>query len=572
MMRRLILAACLVLVPLGAVADEVINRFEVDVDVERDADIVVTETITVTAENIDINRGIFRDLPRYYRFDQGEHDVNLPYDYDVLSVRRDGERERYETEGVGNAYRVRIGDPDIFLPRGQHVYEIRYRVKNEVRYFDDHDEIYWNVTGSYWQFPIEEVIARIELPEGAEGAEVLEHTAFVGGFGETRSDYSYRQQGNTHIFETDGPLAEREGFSIVLTIEKGVIDPPSASDQATIWWQLYGSLAVLIASLIGVFAFLYRSWVKVGRDPPRLPVFARYEAPKGYSPAAVHHIYHRGFSGHDALTAALVNLGIKGVVDIDARDKTDTRLTPKGKPARRLPGEEDLLERKLLSDGEVTLGGEYNKDFTSAYQAFRKRLSDKFGGDYFKWNLGYTIAAVVLSAVAIIFAIVHAPEWSLWLTILIVAIALMNGLFMYLMPAATPKGEKVRSEIEGFKLYLETAEKLQLNTARPGEDSPPAMTKDRYEAFLPYAIALGVEKPWTKHFEKRLPKEAADYNPGWSAMGHGTSASLHSMTRSVTSNISSAVSNSMPQSSSSSGSGGGGFSGGGGGGGGGGGW
>ena len=570
-MLRLAAIAFTVLLALGgaASAEEKINRFEVDIEVETDADIIVTETITVTAEHQAINRGIFRDLPRYYRYEEGDQDVDLPYDYKVLGVERDGRKEPYETEGVGNAYRIRIGDPDVRIPRGEHTYEIRYRVKNEIRYFEDYDEVYWNVTGNYWQFPIEAVTARITLPEGAR---VLDHTAFVGGFGETGSDYSYTDRRGVHIFETDRPLAAGEGLSVVLDIEKGVIEPPSASDRATIWWQLYGSLAVLVASLVGVFVFLYRSWVRVGRDPPRLPVFARYEAPKGYSPAAVHHIYHRGFSGHDALIATLVNLGIKGVIDIDARDKKDTKLTPKSGPSGKLAAEEALLERKLMSGGEVTLGKEYNKDFTAAYTAFRKRVSDKFGGDYFKWNVGYTIAAIALSAIAIIFAIAQSHSWNIWLTLLIIAIALMNGLFMYLMPAATPKGEKVRSEIEGFRLYLETAEKLQLNAAEVGSEQAPPMTKDRYETFLPYAIALGVEEPWTKHFEKQLPQVAADYNPGWAYLGHGATSSLHNMTKSVTTNISSAVTSSMPQSSSSSGSGGGGFSGGGGGGGGGGGW
>jgi uncharacterized membrane protein len=96
------------------------------------------------------------------------------------------------------------------------------------------------------------------------------------------------------------------------------------------------------------------------------------------------------------------------------------------------------------------------------------------------------------------------------------------------------------------------------------------MTKERYEQFLPYAVALDVEKPWTKHFEKLLPQEASTYHPTWAGIGAGQS--FASMSDSMVSNISSGVSSSLPQSSSSSGGGGGGSSGGGGGGGGGGGW
>ena len=96
------------------------------------------------------------------------------------------------------------------------------------------------------------------------------------------------------------------------------------------------------------------------------------------------------------------------------------------------------------------------------------------------------------------------------------------------------------------------------------------MSEQRYEAFLPYAIALGVEKPWTKHFERLVP-EASDYNPSWSNMSARGFRSLGAMNRAVSHGISSGVTSAMP-SSSGSGSGGGGFSGGGGGGGGGGGW
>ena len=86
---------------------------------------------------------------------------------------------------------------------------------------------------------------------------------------------------------------------------------------------------------------------------------------------------------------------------------------------------------------------------------------------------------------------------------------------MFLMPAPTKKGAKINSEIEGFKLYLETAEKLRLNSAKVGTDQVPPMTIERYEAFLPYAVALDVEKPWTKHFEKTLPVDAENYRPAY---------------------------------------------------------
>ena len=130
--------------------------------------------------------------------------------------------------------------------------------------------------------------------------------------------------------------------------------------------------------------------------------------------------------------------------------------------------------------------------------------------------------------------------------------------------------QRIMHRVRQFLGRMETAEKLQLNAVEVGSQAPPPMTTERYETFLPYAVALGVEKPWTKHFERLIPEEAAAYNPAWTNMSSGGFRNIGEMTSGMVSTMSSGVATSLPQSSSSSGSGGGGSSGGGGGGGGGG--
>ncbi len=559
-----LLAALVFAQPASAV--EQINRFDVIIEVQRDGDIVVTETIDVTAEGMQIRRGIFRDLPRYFE-GAGQR---YAYRYNVLSVTRDGEREPYETQTEGNAYRIRIGDPDVIIPHGPHRYELRYRVANQVRYFDAYDEVYWNVTGNYWLFPIQSARATIVLPEGAN---IMQTAGYTGPLGASGGDYAYRADGDRHSFGTTRPLAPREGLTVAVGFEKGLIDPPSALDAGALWWQRWGALGILLASLAALFVFLYRSWDRVGRDPPKGPVFPRYEPPQGYSPAAAHYIYHRGMSGHRALIATLMNLAVKGMVEIDASDKKRTRLMQTRRAASSFVTDEDrALEKRVFASGGVkTLGEKYDAGFTSAYNAFQQTLGRKYGSEYFKWNIGYTILALVLSVVAVIVTVNMTVTWTVWHTIGVLALALMNIAFMYFMPAPTPKGQDVRTHIEGFRLYMEKAEQLQLNAVEPGSEAPPPMTTERYEKFLPYAVALGVEEPWTKHFERLIPEEAARYNPSWSH-GDFSSRSFAGVTSAIVSNMNTGVSSAMPQSSGSSGSGGGGSSGGGGGGGGGGGW
>jgi uncharacterized membrane protein YgcG len=538
------------------------------VEVETSGDVVITETLNVTAEGSQIQRGIFRDLPRYFEA-QGER---YELAYRVLSVTRDGGEEEYETETEGNAYRLRIGDPDIYIENGEHVYELRYRVSNQVRYFQSYDEVYWNATGNYWAFPIAQARAVVQLPPGAV---VTQSAAYTGKAGETGAAFRYEAQGDRHIFETTGPLQPGEGLTLAVGFEKGLIDPPSVADQGALWWQRNGALAILVASLGGLLFFLYRSWDRVGRDPAKNPIFPRYEAPRGLSPAAAHYVYHRALSGNRALIATLMNLAIKGRLTIDASEKRETHLTrvPAAPDCQDIPEEDLALERAIFAgDNRKTLGGQSDAGFTIAYMEFQKRLERNYGSPYFRWNIGYTMVAIVVSVIAFAIAATQVVNWTLWQTLAVVALAALNMVFLYLMPAPTVKGQEVRTEIEGFRLYMETAERLQLNTATPGSQQPPMMTKERYERFLPYAVALGVEAPWTKYFEHVLPQEAERYNPAWSSGQFTGSRALGAVSGALVANINSGVVSAMPQSSGSSGSGGGGSSGGGGGGGGGGGW
>jgi uncharacterized membrane protein YgcG len=565
LLRVLFVALFALLLAPAAFAREEISSFDAAIEIERDGDVIVTETLRVISEGEQIRRGIFRDLPRFY---VDADNARLAYGYRVLDVQRDGRDEPYDTETEGNAFRIIIGDEDVFLSNGAHTYVIRYEVKNQIRYFDSYDEIYWNVTGNNWNFPIVRARATITLPAGAN---VTQTAAYTGTVGATGRDFTYTSAGDTHTFETTDSLGSGEGLTVAIGFAKGLIDPPSATDRGGVWWQRYGALTVLGMSLVGLFWFLNRGFNRVGRDPPKGPVFARYEPPQGYSPAAAHHIYYRSVNGHRALIATLMNLAVKGRITIDATDKKKTVLTRNAGAVAGIAHEDDMLINGIFGGGtQKTLGGTYDSSFTTAYTTFQSALARNYGEAYFRWNIGYTLTAIGITMLVIMISAFMIVQWTVWHTLGIVALAALNAVFLYLMPAPTQKGQAVYSEIEGFRLYMEKAEKLQLNAVEPGSSAPPPMTKERYETFLPYAVALDVEDPWTKYFEHVLPQEAANYHPTWTNMS--TSQSLGALTGAMVSNMSSGVSSSLPQSSSSSGSGGGGSSGGGGGGGGGGGW
>ncbi len=166
------------------------------------------------------------------------------------------------------------------------------------------------------------------------------------------------------------------------------------------------------------------------------------------------------------------------------------------------------------------------------------------------------------------------------LVFLILALALLNIIFYKALKKFTNEGRKVMEELEGFKLYLTVVEKERLKFFNPPQETPAL-----FEKYLPYAIALGVEKAWAEKFSEILRNtgEEENYSPSWydghrwrdlstGALAIGAFAAGLSSSFSHTISSSSAVPGSRSGFGGGGGGGGGGSSGGGGGGGGGGGW
>ncbi|MEO1141302.1 MAG: DUF2207 domain-containing protein, partial [Pseudomonadota bacterium] len=156
---------------------------------------------------------------------------------------------------------------------------------------------------------------------------------------------------------------------------------------------------------------------------------------------------------------------------------------------------------------------------------------------------------------------------------IVVGIVVLNILFYFLLGAPTTLGRKRMDKIEGLRTYLSLAEKDRMNMA-----GAPDFSTQHYEDLLPYAVALGVEKPWSKAFETWLAAAvaagavAASYTPSWYRGSDFNSGRLSDTMDGFSSSMQSGFSSAMPAPKSSSSGFSGGGSGGGGGGGGGGGW
>jgi uncharacterized membrane protein YgcG len=648
MIRRLLVVLALFsyfLTPPSLFAEERIALFDSRITVRPDASLLVTESITVQAEGAKISHGIFRDIPTRYRYLSGVRRVS---ELEVKEVMRDGHPESWFQRPMSNGIRIYMGQKDAMLDRGLHTYQITYTMDRQLGFFGDHDELYWNITGTGWAFPIEKAKASVHLPEGAVRS-IQE--AYTGRYGSRERAYETgRGEEGAVLFETTRPLKAGEGLTVVVGWQKGLVAEPAASDEAAYFIRDYGEILVALAGIAIVFLYYLVVWLLAGRDPEKGIIMPRYQPPWQLSPAAMRYIYNRSKFDDAVMASALVNLAVKGWIAISEQDG-DYRITFNGRGMPVDSSERVLLTTLTKGSGQsIDLKSDNHSILGASRSAMKSLLKAEFGSRLFLNNLPYFVPGVVLSCLVVI-AYIFSPFASrdafiagvalgigmpfgllilgvvaftflepliiflsylsrkfplcrkvvkgagfllaavtavfcgvilfaihVGFALLAVSLPVMGLVFYSLLKSPTRLGRKTIDAIEGFRMYLKTAEGDRLNRM-----VPPGRTPELFEKYLPYAMALGVEQEWAEHFEDVL--SAAGHDPGrslaWYSGGLRTlSPKKFSSELSVSLSSGIAAASISPVSGwsggggvrSGSSGGGGGSSGGGGGGGGGGGW
>lgn len=635
LMRSLLAAliALFVLVASPVLAREEIQSYTTNTTLRLDGSVDVVETIAVRSEFDQIRHGIYRDIPIILINDDKSR---VRSDLNVISVLRDGDPEQFAVDNLDSGFkRIKIGSADVYLDAGRvYTYTIHYTMTRMARFFADHDELYWNATGNYWVFPILKVTATLNVPDAAIISDAVGYTGKPGSQ-EQAVDITRALSGHSAAFRTTRPLGAGEGLSVAVKFQKGVLLPSTGVGD---WLSDHRDLVFPMLAALLVLAYNLFAWNAVGRDPQKGTIIPLFHPPKDMSPALVHYVSSMGFkkSGWTAFIASIFDLGVKGLVSID-KTGSKTTINATGATAIDLPVGEKEVYQFLHSRGSVTIDKTDGPQLNTKRGELVSALERENRQVYFRNNVAYTLGGVALSilllgglvlfdvlqpaalAIAVVAAIIIGILFSVlqgarsgggivgklisgvWIAIVAVnifgsgmsalaglridtgliaatSVVVIEIVFAILMRAPTLQGRKLMDQIEGFKMYLETAEKNRLNYVDKGE---PQMTVKRFESILPFAIALAVEKPWSQRFEADLARNAvagvtAGYSPLWYTGGNWSDST--SGISNTVSNMSSAMTAAMiaAQPSTSSGSGfsggGGGGSGGGGGGGGGGGW
>lgn len=620
----ILLLFCLT-VAFGQKKNERIIQFHSNIMIDTDGRIEVHEYIKVYAAGKEIKRGIVREIPLNRKNNKGK---SVRMKYDVLSVKCNNTDVKYHTEKEDGNLAIYIGDEDVFLPVGEYEYTIVYQSYGHIGFFDDFDELYWNVTGNNWIFPIEQVSASIILPGNAVAGKTA---CYTGVKGSTESDCSVENNGNIQVFFTNKPLAPREGLTVAAAFPRDIVKRPPPPTKAQVFWDnnsrtVCGWMGALICMVYFFFSFR-----KAGKRPEKPVAIPTFKPPRDLSPASIYYLSNKEYD-NKAFTASLVEMAVKGSMSIHCKKKKKYSLVNKNNTERLRPEEKQMHETVFADKESVEVNQENHSKFLKAGNILKKSMESQWKfEDFYRENKrhiilgglllnlvfvlymflsggGVNIAfalivaspfivseiafmfsgglklkvgcqtfalSIIVTSLLIVFTLVGLLEEESkievhWISaVFFAAMSLLYMVYTNRLRGYTADGARLASEIEGFRMYMKTAEEHRLNMI-----TPPERTPELFEKLLPYAIALGVSNQWCKKFNDVLKQ--FNYRPEWYSDVNnfaivGFSTSFAALGSSFSSSISSA-SLSSGSSSWSSGSSGGGFSGGGGGGGGGRGW
>jgi len=551
---------------VGQISDWYIKSFSSEITVNTDSSLDIVEKISADCGNLPEKHGIYRVLPTVYYPKSGSA-VKTPIELKSITD-FNGNSLNYQVTNSRTDKTItwKIGDADKTVT-GVNNYQISYHVKNAIRHQDDFSELYWNLNGNFWELETDSYVATIDLPEGISKNSYKELNVYAGGFGENDNSVDSANWISDHqlAVRSTRTLSAGEGITLSLTFGKGIVAP-----YVPTFWEKYGEYFFLLLPLL-VLIFCYLLWLKFGRDPRINPTVApEFEIPEKLQPMEMGVVYSDGLLKSQYISAAIINLAVKKIIKIEEIvegkifKSKDYKLIRTGEPETVLTEAEKSLINKIFgSKNEIMLTDLKNK-FYKEIPGLTNLIKENLVQSGLLVASSRTAQYVFLALGIISIATCGAGfAFSDYLGLGMIISGLIIIVFSFLMTRRTEKGLKLYKRIEGFKLYMGTAEKYR---ARFNEK------ENIFEKFLPYAIMFGMTREWVNKMKDIYGEEYfATYHPVWF---YG--AGLHSFNvdslNSAINGVSSSMASTLSSSPSSSGSGGGGFSGGGGGGGGGGGW
>ncbi len=560
---RKIIVGIFFLVPFFSqgVYSEEIKDFESEIFIQSDGTIFVQENIEYDFQYAQ-RHGIFRDIT--YKYDYGYKRYSIKLDVkDVTNFKNNP--YKYKVSSSGGRINIKIGDPDKTIT-GIHGYRIEYSVRGAIAFFDDHDELYWNVTGNEWRVPIMKAGAKIYFDRDIK--EGLEAACYTGVPGSKSKNCDYVISGGAVDFHASDTIWAGQGLTIVVGLPKGIIEEPSSS--ARTFWFLSDNWYFALPFLT-LFALTY-VWRTRGRDPEaRGFITVRYEPPEGLTPAEAGTLVDERANIMD-ITSTIIDLAVRGYLKIEEIKSTifffftdrDYKLIKLKEPeAGELKPHEEKVFSGVFNGSKNVMVSDLRNKFYKELPPIKKALYDELISEkYFPANpekvkgIYQWIGIIIIIASLFLFS-------NLLLKLSIAISGLIILIFSRFMPRKTKRGSLVYEELLGFREFIERAEKDRIE--KLAKDDPTL-----FDRVLPFALVFGLEDRWAEAFRDMYREPPSWYSSPYYSSTFTPRIFVSDIGRSLS--VMNSSLSSTPSKSGGSGLGGGGSSGGGFGGGGGGSW
>lgn len=619
---RLFILCCLLPLSAASLAAPFIQKYNTFITINEYGQLAVKEDIIVQTDGTVVHHGLYRDIPNKAKLRSGRM---RSVDIHVIKAEIDGHSSSYNMIENKYGYRIYLGDKDTKIAPGRHRFTIWYRTNSQIEPLRNEDVFYWNIIGPQWAFPIKHAYVSLQLP-GKASQHLTKVSAYTGNIGSRTGDYTYKVQPNGHIdFWLKNPLAPHQAFTILMRWPAGFIKHASFFEKIKLTWRNYPNIRLLYHTMIGLFPYYLLCWLLFGRRPPMPPIKSQESPPNNLPPSACAYLLDMKYDPK-LLAVAIMQLAVKKYLVIHHNGGNLYSLELVKEPDDQLEKiEYKLMQDIFRRNNTVDLSmrtrsmSQAAKNFTKAMEKmYRPGLFEShtflklaaiivvsiismacFINDMLLWTFSLVVCFSVYSALEVIRYIKLHQEptiqcllsmplmmrqravvfggalllvfpylflftglrltfdlYSLLMMFANTVIVVLHIVFFNRLTRPTVQGQVIRSRLKGFQLYLEQGSQSQASQRSEQQEIT------RFNQYLPYAYALGVEDGWENQFS------ASVYRSALSAWYHtsGYIGASGLMMAGFATGLTSAVS----YASSSVGSGG--FAGGGGGGGGGGGW
>jgi hypothetical protein len=445
-LRGILILLCAALCAISAHAQaERILDFHSDIRVQDDGAMQVVETIRVMTAGNQIRHGIYRDFPTRYTDRLGN---NYVVGLEILAATRDQLPEEFRVEDQANGKRIYLGRSNFLVPVGEHTYTLTYSTNRQLGFFADHDELFWNVTGNGWIFPIERSSASVR-PPGNIPADQVRLGGYTGPQGSLAQDLTFAKEADGgYNFTASRPLRANEGLTILLSWPKGFVAVPSEQEKLQYFLQDNHDAVVAGAGLITIFLYYLIVWWFVGRDPAPGPIVALYEPPPGISPAGMRYLVRMSYD-NKAFSSAVLDMAVKGYLRIK-EDEGIYTLTRTGNGRAALSPEEQSAADSLFGNqSSILLRNENHTRISEAMQALKKWLKNTEYKTYFVTNGHYMIPGVLMSVLMMLSIIFSqsplkmglAAFMTIWVSVWSFGVGAMLSLVFQLWKTALSSGQ-----------------------------------------------------------------------------------------------------------------------------------